>query len=140
MRTKHPKVTAICQNCSTEFEVKDHPERPRKFCSISCSKTGKFNPNKNGKSSLYGEDHPQWKGDSVGIDALHVYIHRRLPKPDKCQECKNAPPVDLANISNEYKRDISDWEWLCRRCHMYKDGRLKTLIENGKKATTIRRK
>lgn len=30
----------------------------------------------------------------------------------------------MANISGKYKTDLSDWEYLCRRCHMKKDGRL----------------
>ena len=34
------------------------------------------------------------------------------------------PPYDLANISQEYRRDVDDFEWLCRSCHMKKDGRI----------------
>lgn len=75
-----------------------------------------------------GERNHGWKGDDVGYKALHTWLRRRLPKPSKCGRC-DAPPLDLANVSGEYKRDIADWEWLCRRCHMKTDGRLAQLQE-----------
>jgi len=56
--------------------------------------------------------------------ALHKRMRQRIAKPDLCQSCSKNPPCDLANISGEYKDDISDWEWLCRGCHMTKDGRI----------------
>ncbi len=70
------------------------------------------------------EKNPQWKGDSVGYHALHEWVKGRLSPPDKCQMCHKVPPLDLSNISGEYKRDLTDWHWLCRRCHMLLDGRL----------------
>lgn len=127
---KHPIQISTCLACGTQFSVTDHPERIRKYCSKECRrhcKIGEMNPNYKGKSSAKGERHQFWKGDSVGIDALHTYIRRRLPKPELCPCCENEPPYDLANISQEYKRDISDWEWLCRKCHMTKDGRMDNL-------------
>lgn len=75
------------------------------------------------------EDNPMWKGEGVGLYALHVWVKNRKPKPLHCEMCKSAQPVDLANISQQYKRDVDDFEWLCRRCHMTKDGRLKKLLE-----------
>lgn len=74
-----------------------------------------------------GKQNPQWKGDSVGYKALHNWVKRNLVKPQTCHDCNQPKPLDLANISQEYKRDISDWEWLCRSCHMKKDGRLAAL-------------
>ena len=66
----------------------------------------------------------QWKGDDVGYGALHEWIRLHLPEPTECSECGGSKRLDLANISQEYKRDLSDWEWLCRKCHMMKDGRM----------------
>jgi hypothetical protein len=123
-----------CLYCGILFTPNDsHIERDVKYCSIRCSKLGENNPNWNGKVAAKGESHPFWKGDSVGVDALHTYIRRLLPKPELCQCCQNEPPYDLANISQEYKRDVSDWEWLCRRCHMQKDGRLGNLKQYNNK-------
>ena len=61
--------------------------------------------------------------------SLHDYIKYYKPKPEKCSMCDEVKKLDLANKSQEYKRDLDDWEWLCRRCHMKKDGRLKKLID-----------
>ncbi len=66
----------------------------------------------------------QWKGEGVGYTALHRWVRSRLPKPDKCQKCKERLPMDLANKSGEYRRDSEDWWWLCRSCHMKLDGRI----------------
>jgi len=75
------------------------------------------------KGNLRGEKHYKWKGDKVGYGGLHSWIRRNKPKPELCECCGMSQPFDLANISQEYKRDINDFEWLCRSCHMIKDKR-----------------
>lgn len=70
---------------------------------------------------------PQWKGNLVKMDGLHEWVKKRFPKPDFCENCHKRKPYDLANRSGKYKRDLSDWEYLCRKCHMEKDGRLNNL-------------
>lgn len=81
-----------------------------------------------------GPANGQWK-EKPGYTAIHEWVKRRLPKPELCQGCNVEPSRDLANISQEYKRDLSDWEWLCRRCHMTKDGRLVALVLGNKSKT-----
>lgn len=78
-----------------------------------------------------GEKNPLWKGDRVGLVALHEWVINKFPKPKLCNDCKKDKPRDLANISQKYLRDLSDWEWLCRRCHMLKDGRIAGLKQRG---------
>jgi hypothetical protein len=73
------------------------------------------------------EKNASWKGDNVGYGALHDWVRYHKQKPEFCEECKVVKPYDLANISGEYKRDVNDFEWLCRKCHMTKDGRLERL-------------
>lgn len=80
------------------------------------------------KSINLEEKNGMWKGDRVGLTQLHVWVRRRLVKPEKCSNCGKKGWLDLANISQEYKRDLLDWEWLCRACHMRKDGRMKKMI------------
>lgn len=70
-----------------------------------------------------------WKGDDVGYCSLHEWVKNRKPKPNFCENCHQKKPYDLANISGQYKRDVSDYEWLCRSCHVKKDGRLKNLLK-----------
>lgn len=87
---------------------------------------------KKGKLKNYknlGEKNGMWKGDKVGRSSLHEWINKRKPKPKFCEMCRIKSPHDLANISGEYKRDVNDFEWLCRKCHMKGDGRLKKLQE-----------
>lgn len=73
--------------------------------------------------SKFNDKNPNWKGDDVGYCSIHEWIKNRKVKTDLCEQCKKNPPCDLANISGEYKRDVSDYEWLCRSCHMELDGR-----------------
>ena len=70
-----------------------------------------------------GKYNGQWKGDKVGYLSLHEWIRNHKPKPEFCERCEKKPPYDLANISQKYKRDVNDFKWLCRKCHMKEDGR-----------------
>jgi hypothetical protein len=85
------------------------------------------------------EKNLMWKGDKVGLPALHNWIRRRKLKPMFCVSCNENEPYDLANISGEYRRDINDFEWLCRSCHMRKDGRIEELIKKSKKLIRLSR-
>ena len=81
--------------------------------------------------SKLAEKNVNWKGDDVGYSQLHVWVKRRLQKPALCQDCQKVPPYDLAN-KGTYDRNLDNWEWLCRRCHMIKDGRLENLTNKRK--------
>lgn len=59
---------------------------------------------------------PQWK-NKPSISAIHEYIRRRKPKPKVCEHCKSKPPKDLSNKNHRYTRKLSNYEWLCRKCH-----------------------
>jgi hypothetical protein len=81
---------------------------------------------------MINHNNPTWKGDMAGKIALHGWTRRRIPKPQLCQSCNQKPAYDLANKSGLYKRDLSDWIWLCRKCHMESDGRMGNLKRNPK--------
>jgi len=76
-----------------------------------------------------GKGRYNWKGNKVGYGVLHKWVKRNLVKPNICSLCNKKNRVELTNISGEYKRDLKDWEWLCRKCHMIKDGRLKKFMD-----------
>lgn len=126
-------IKKICLICNNQFEVKVSREKTAKYCSQKCyikSRIG--NPRSEEfkrKFSLnqIGSKNPNWKGDSVGYSGLHLWIRRNKPKPEFCEHCKKVPPYDLANISQKYKRDVNDYEWLCRSCHINGDGRLENM-------------
>lgn len=121
-----------CQIC-----LKDY----RSLRCKSCSKKGILNPIygkkfKRGQEfknkmriKQTGTSNSNWKGDAVGYLGLHTWINKYKTKPSLCESCQEKPPYDLANISGLYKRDLIDWEYLCRRCHMLKDGRLAKAIK-----------
>ena len=70
-----------------------------------------------------------WK-EKVGYSGIHKWIVKERKTPSYCEHCKisKAPklPKDRirkrsyfqwANISGEYKRDVTDWVRLCWSCH-----------------------
>lgn len=106
-----------CEVCKTEFECVG--QYPRKTCSNTCM-------NKAKSLAKRGENNPNWAGDGVGYKGVHLWVKKRYPAPQRCEGCGKKQRLDLAN-KGVYSRDRSQWEWLCRRCHMVKDGRLEKL-------------
>jgi len=82
------------------------------------------------KGKNKGEKHGLWKGNNVSYKGLHGWVRRNKPKPKLCEICHKEKKLEISNISGEYKRDINDYKWLCRKCHMNSDGRLKS-FKNG---------
>lgn len=78
------------------------------------------------------EKNPQWVGDKVSYKGLHSWVRRNKVKQNSCNICNKVKLLDLANISGQYKRDLNDFEWLCRRCHMTLDGRIRGWRKNEK--------
>jgi hypothetical protein len=74
-----------------------------------------------------GEKNSYWVGDKVKYKPLHRWVRRNSAIPKTCQTCNLEKRLDAANISQKYLRDLSDWKWLCRSCHMKEDGRMKNL-------------
>lgn len=122
-----------CISCSNTFYKKGRPlSKQHKINVINANKrrTGtKLSMDvkiKMGKCKMGGLN-GMWIGDNVTYKPLHSWIRRHKPKPLVCEKCNNKPPYDLANISGQYKRDINDFRWLCRGCHMESDDRLEKL-------------
>ena len=87
---------------------------------VSDSLRGKFGPSSR-----------RWKGIDAGYVAKHMWIVKNYGKASKCEIChaKTASRYEWANISGEYKRDISDYMQLCPSCHRKMDG--KDYCKNG---------
>lgn len=63
-----------------------------------------------------------------GYKFLHSRLRVECPHNNICNHCKKETSnLDLANISQLYLDSLDDWEYLCRRCHMQKDGRMNNL-------------
>ena len=68
----------------------------------------------------------KWK-DVPSYRTLHHWVHRHKPKTKNCEICNKVKPLQAANISGQYKRDINDYQWLCVKCHVIKDGTINNL-------------
>lgn len=114
------KINKKCITCDKEFSV--YPSLNRiKFCSRKCySETLKGHTpwNKGLKGYLGGEKHYKWQ-EKPSYVAVHHWINKKLGKPSACDFCKTtmAPRFEWANVSRKYKREISDWVRLCKKCH-----------------------
>jgi len=81
----------------------------QEYCSISCSKMGRYNGSANGN----------WRGEWASYGAIHLWIRRKFGKPEFCEHCKTSERrmYHWANVSGEHKRDRNDWLRLCVPCH-----------------------
>lgn len=80
-------------------------------------KLSKETKEKISKSHINGE---YWKDGKITTNPLHVWVRRRMPKPEVCPMCqKKKNRLDLHNIWGTYRRVVSEHEWvyLCRGCH-----------------------
>lgn len=118
-----PKIKCVCKKCSKEFFVWPYRIKNNivKFCSMQC-----YDKYKIGKN--VGINNHNWKGDKIGYFGIHTWLNRRFGRPKKCENCGT---TDLnkryhwANISGEYKRDISHFKRMCFHCHNKFDNHLR---------------
>lgn len=83
----------------------------------SAFKKGNLPWNKGKKQIIPEHEHYKWKGDMVGYNALHAWVRKQLGRPTECTNGHIAPKYYWANISGEYKRDVTDWHQLCQSCN-----------------------
>lgn len=63
-----------------------------------------------------GARNKKWKGEAASYFAKHIWMRTHFGRADKCEECgalRSERMIHWANISGEYKRDITDWRQLC---------------------------
>lgn len=75
-----------------------------------------------------GPNNGLWKGEKVGYAGVHAWVKTHLARPKLCQKCNKVAPHDLANVTGVYSRNSANWMYLCRKCHMESDGRMRNLI------------
>lgn len=114
-----------CDYCELSYDK----EYITRFCSRKCFYNSlliiSFHPQWRARQSfaLSNEKNPNWSSDEVGYQGLHRWIRNHKEKSEFCENCGKQSLLDLANISGEYKREINDFKWLCKKCHMIYDGR-----------------
>ena len=142
---KNNSKIVYCLNCNKQYKVplSRYNNGRGRYCSRVCQsidkKSVRYSINtefKKGQTPWNkGLDYrpSTYKGDNVGMRALHTWVERKLGKPSKCEHCgdQDAKRYEWSNKSWEYKRDLSDWQRLCTKCHMNYDGH--SIVNNKKK-------
>lgn len=91
---------------------------------VASSQQGKPRP------SVQGVNHWKWRGDDVGYAGVHQWIAKVKPKTGICEHCgyvtfltpgRKGARTEYANLSGDYRRELSDWKELCSVCHKYYD-------------------
>lgn len=62
----------------------------------------------------------KYKNGSGWSVVLHNWVKKNLGRPQMCQMCGSKDEnrtYQWANKSGEYKKELTDWLRLCRRCH-----------------------
>lgn len=142
-----PTTKTWCKPCGYKNRRKNtwstgHPMSEETKQKISLRKKGIKNPQhskwmKENSSYLIGHKKPNnaneknvnWLGNNVSYRGLHLWVVSKLGKPAVCELCARdnlaGRKIHWANISHEYKRDLSDWIRLCAKCHKaYDMGRI----------------
>ncbi len=63
------------------------------------------------------KDRGRYKVTPVPLDK---WIRKYKTKPEICPGCGKQVRLELRSISGKYLRDINDYEYLCRKCHIMK--------------------
>jgi len=84
---------------------------------FSVARTGSRRRRKIAVGIRRGPDHPNWKGDQAGYNALHRRVEAVRGKPMECEKC-GCTSTDLhwANMTGNY-HDVWDYKRLCPGCH-----------------------
>ena len=105
--------------------VKGSKQKPPSRLGIKHTMEARLKISQGLKGKYVGENHCGWKADNVKYQGLHIWVRKNLGKAVRCEQCKGSKGsvrFEWANISHEYKRELSDWMQLCRKCHHQYDG------------------
>jgi hypothetical protein len=109
------KPSKYCNHCGQEFFKKTGTStmnwEQARFCSRSCG----------AQASGFKKGHTpaNWKGDTAGYAAIHIWMRNHYGTPQECEHCgtKEDRRYHWANVSGTYQRDRTDWLRLCVPCH-----------------------
>ena len=124
-----------CKQHSKRMSGKNHPFYGKKRPEHSEGMKGKNNPmfgkkrpdltKWNGTHILKGKLNGNWRGEKVGLVALHNRVRVVKGNPVKCEFCgenKKGLRYEWANMTGNYF-DIDDYRSLCVSCHRKYDSK-----------------
>lgn len=132
---KHPgtadKRLNKCKECTKKDSIENRESKAEYYRDYD-RKRGrkrdikKTKPKSIRKKQIYKDVvYKTWKGSNDDYRKLHKWVENKLGKVKKCTRCSttigDSKRFHWANISGEYKKDISDWIRLCAQCHVRQD-------------------
>ena len=106
----------LCKcNCGAEKIIRARDLMSGRILSCGCLKRSRAS------EANKGDGNGMWAGDEVKYGSLHDWARNNKPKPEFCEVCGKKKPLDLASIGHTYSRNLDEWRWLCRGCHMKVD-------------------
>ena len=113
--------------CGNRIEVPRYLLQRKKYCSNECKyiyrkkRSGFKRVDNKPNPSWFGQREPWNKGkilkEEVGYKVLHDWVKANKIDTGKCEKCPSIKNLEWSNISGEYKRDLTDWQRLCKKCH-----------------------
>lgn len=61
---------------------------------------------------------------------VHNWIKATAGHPEKCKLCGSTKNLEWSNKTHTYKKELSDWQFLCRKCHMSYDKKVLGVRKN----------
>jgi hypothetical protein len=108
-----PTIPRVCTICQKEFLAYKYDVT--KGGGLTCSRPC-FHERYSSIRGTYQGTKPVV--GNLAYQALHRWVNKELGQPKSCEFCKTTEGwFDWSNISGEYKRELSDWQRLCRKCH-----------------------
>lgn len=72
---------------------------------------------KNHKGQNKKENNPNWSGDDIKYNGLHLWISKNFERGLTCNICKKNKVLEWSNKNHKYSRKRKDWQLVCRSCH-----------------------
>ena len=64
-----------------------------------------------------------YSNETQYILGIHRWVKKNKVKPVGCEKCsKKNCYLELSNTNHTYKKRLSDWKWVCKKCHAKRDG------------------
>lgn len=107
------RTKTTCENISKAAKGKPKSEEHKR--KMKKAAVGKHN----GKKSNLWIDGRAWR------KTAHQWIIQQLGQPTKCEHCTkdglSGQQIDWANTDHKYRKKISEWIRLCKKCHAIYD-------------------
>jgi hypothetical protein len=114
-------ATGTCSQCGRTYRTTSSELTRRgksaTLCSVRCRTTWLT------AHAPHGPEKTNWKGDAADYSSVHKWVTRHLGRPDGCEHCGDTSRrhYEWSNISQQYRREPTDWQRLCKPCHIRYD-------------------